>query len=346
MIKKKVAVLFGGCSPEYSVSLASASAIIRHFDRDRYEPVLIGINRQGKWLLYTGEVDGIESDQWESEAHIAVMVSPDRNEKGIMLIHNDRTERMQIDIAFPILHGANGEDGTVQGVFELAGIPIAGCGTLSSALCMDKKRAHQMAETIGVKTAKSFVIDATSTQKEVKKQLDHLTLPVYVKPVHAGSSFGITRVNTRNEIEKALRNAFEFDTQAIVEEEVKGIEVGCAVMGNEKPVIGEVDEIELSDGFFDYSEKYNLVTSKIHVPARITVSKAKEIKEAALRIYHILGCKGFARLDFFLDMRGQLFFNEANTIPGFTTHSRFPGMMRAAGYRFEEVVEYILDYSK
>lgn len=234
------------------------------------------------------------------------------------------------------------EDGTVQGVLELMGVRVIGCGVLSSALCMDKELAHRVVSAAGIKTAKARVLQTGCTDDELYKAAERVGYPLFVKPLRAGSSFGITKVSEERELLGAAEEAFRHDETVIFERAVDGFEVGCAVLGTKELFIGEVDEIELSEGFFDYTEKYTLKTSKIHVPARISGETAEEIKETALKIYRLLDCSGFSRVDMFLTPSGEIYFNEVNTIPGFTSHSRYPNMLRAAGMTFEEIVEKLL----
>ncbi len=373
--KLNVAIFFGGCSSEYSISLASASGVIRSLNREKYEPILIGITKDGRWFHFTGSVGEIEADTWAaSENCTPAALSPNRGERRLLLLGQPEIACIHIDIALPILHGKNGEDGTLQGLLELADIPVAGCGTLASALCMDKDRAHKLAACAGVRVPKSLVLDIPASASGAPASSPHMSelnaasitpsfsplpenelyfsaqtfaqetgYPVFVKPVKAGSSYGVTKVTSPEQLVPAIELAFRYDSQVILEENIDGFEVGCAVLGTSELITGEIDEIELSGGFFDFTEKYTLKTSSIHVPARVDASKSAEIKETAKIIYRALGCSGFARVDMFLTPRGEIVFNEVNTIPGFTEHSRYPGMMKAAGYSFEGVLDRILE---
>ena len=343
--KKRIAVLFGGCSTEYEVSLQSAYAVIENMDTDRYEQILIGISRQsGQWYLYHGNIDDIPEDRWYSEKICTpVWVSTDKTVHGICYQGTDGIHVISLDAAFPILHGKNGEDGTVQGVLELAGIPVIGCGMLSSAVGMDKELSHRIAAAAGVPVAETVTVTKPYDAHEIQKYARRLGYPLFVKPVRAGSSFGITRVCKENELIPAVESAFEHDSEVILEEQIRGFEVGCAVLGNRELTIGEVDEIELSEGFFNYEEKYTLKTSNIYVPARIPLEKAEEIRHMAAVIYRALKCRDFARVDMFLTPEGKIYFNEVNTIPGFTAHSRYPGMMKAAGISFQELISRLIE---
>lgn len=337
--KLNIAVLFGGCSPEYEVSLQSAAAVIRHMDRERFMPIPIGITRQGDWYCFEGGVEEIAADTWHTGGNCApVTVSPSRTKPILYQEAENHITEIHVDAAFPVLHGQNGEDGTVQGLFEMMGVPVVGCGVLASALCMDKHRAHQIVQAAGIEAPRSLVLERGQGMEAAHALAEQVGYPLFVKPVRAGSSFGITKVADRESLPAAVTIASQYDRKIILEEAVPGFEVGCAVMGNEELTVGEVDEIELTDGFFDYTEKYTLKTSAIHTPARIPAATAQRVKDTAQTIYRALGCKGFARVDMFLTPDGQIVFNEVNTIPGFTEHSRFPRMMEAAGMSFTEVV--------
>ena len=345
MERKRIAVLFGGASSEYEVSLQSAYAVMTHIDTKKYEILPIGIAKNGAWYLYRGELSDIPGDNWfVKNKCVPVAASPDKSLHGILLLKEDGAEEISLDGALPVLHGKNGEDGTVQGVLELADIPVIGCNTMSSAVCMDKETAHRLARTCGVKTAQSYTISEEDKQnpQQIEAYGEMLGYPLFVKPLRAGSSFGITKISGKEDLHAAVEHAFAYDSQVILEEMIEGFEVGCAILGSKELTVGEVDEIELSEGFFDYTEKYTLKTSAIHVPARIPKEKAREIQETAKRIYRVLDCAGFARVDLFLTPEGEIVFNEVNTIPGFTEHSRYPGMMRAAGYGFAEVLDRII----
>lgn len=341
---KNIVIIFGGASSEYEVSLQSAYAVIKNINREKYNPITIGISRKGRWFHFTGDIDQIKSDTWCNESDcVSAVISPDRAEHKLIVLDKKGTQTIHIDAVFPVLHGRNGEDGTVQGLIELAGIPLVGCGTLSSALCMDKDRAHRLAELAGVRVPGAMVLMDDSAVNKACDFAKEIGFPVFVKPVKAGSSYGVTKVENMEQLTPAIALAFRYDNRVILEEAIEGFEVGCAVCGNDRLIVGEVDEIELDQtGFFDYTEKYTLKTSAIHVPARISTDKAQEIKEMARRIYQVLDCSGFARVDMFLTPDGEIVFNEVNTIPGFTEHSRYPGMMKAAGYSFAKVVDMII----
>ena len=338
-----ILVLFGGCSTEYEVSLQSAHGVLQALDRSRFTPLTVGITREGRWLRYPGGLSHLETGDWQAQPDcVPCTLSLDRGDRRLLWL--DGSGRSEgFDAAFPILHGKNGEDGTVQGLLELVGAPIIGCGALSSALCMDKDRAHKLAALAGVRVPRSRLFRRGAVLPQMARAAEELGYPLFVKPVRAGSSFGVSRVNAPDQLPAAVWSAFAHDREILLEEAVPGFEVGCAVLGSDELTVGAVDEIQLTDGFFDYTEKYNLITSRIYCPARISPEKAAEIQETAKTVYRALDCWVFARVDLFLTPWGEIVFNEVNTIPGFTAHSRYPGMMKAAGWDFGDLVSRLIE---
>ena len=345
MKRKTIAVLFGGCSTEYPVSLQSAHAVITHLDKTKYDLVLLGITRDGRWLYYDGPADDIPADIWHrNDAHCTpALISPDRETHGLLLLSSAGPSVIRLDAAFPVLHGKNGEDGTVQGLLELAGIPVVGCGVLGSAVCMDKDVAHRLAASAGLRVPPSVLFRNWEDPARLPDLASGLHLPLFVKPARAGSSFGITRVTSRADLPQAVAAALEHDDKVVIEESVSGFEVGCAVLGTEALTVGRVDEIELTTGFFNYTEKYQLLTAKIHMPARITPEDEARVQQAAVKAYQVLCCTGCARVDFFFTPKGEIVFNEINTIPGFTSHSRYPAMMAGVGLDFPALVNRLVE---
>lgn len=335
----RIAVIFGGCSSEYSVSLSSASSVIKGLKINGYEVLLIGITVSGNWYHFAGDPALIKDDRWFSpETCRPVTLIMNRSIHAFLEYNGDERKVLQIDAAFPVLHGRNGEDGTVQGMLKLLDIPTVGCGVLASALCMDKDRAHKLVQTAGIRVPKYRVFHQ-GHQEEALAYADYEPLPLFIKPVKAGSSYGITKVSDPSKLSEAISLAFKFDDEIIIEEAIDGFEIGCAILGTDDPIISELDEIELSQGFFDYTEKYTLKTSSIHVPARVSADTRRQARADALKIYQVLGCSGFARVDMFVTPQNEIVFNEVNTIPGFTEHSRYPGMMKASGIPFEKVID-------
>ena len=344
MNKKIVAVIFGGFSPEYEVSLNSAFSVINAINKDKYEVVMLGITNNGLWYIYSGSVDDLPNDNWHKDKTLIkkAFISPDRG-GGILVQKEEGMVSIPVDIVFPVLHGRYGEDGTVQGLCELAGIPVVGSGSAASALCMDKERSHRLITLAGITVPKSVSFEYVPSDAELNKAVAQLTLPVFVKPVKAGSSIGVSKLDDYTQIPTAVNEAFLYDNAVIIEENIEGKEVGCSVIGNHELRTGRVNEIEVSHGFFDYKEKYTLATSKIHTPARIDAESERRIQEAGKLIFKTLGCRGYARIDMFLKNDGVIVFSEANTIPGFTAHSQLPRMMKAAGIDYPELVGILIE---
>ena len=342
-MKKTIAIIFGGKSTEYSVSLKSAYSVLSHMDRKKYDIYMIGISQNGEWKHFEGSLQMIENDEWYQENLHDVMVCPSPTKQCLLEVNQGHIQEVKVDAILPILHGKNGEDGTIQGMIQMSNIPLIGCDVLSSALCMDKHRAHELVKMNGIEVPHSLYLRNQKAYILKKKDILKLQLPLYIKPMKSGSSLGICRIESFDELDDAIKQAFLHDDQVLVEEEVQGFEVGCAVKGIDELQVGRVDEIELSKDFFDFKEKYTLCTSKIHVPARISETLEKQIQEVAKCIYHILDCRIFARVDMFLTPDHRIVFNEVNTIPGFTAHSRYPSMMKEAGVSFQELLSELIE---
>ncbi len=341
MKKIKVACIFGGCSSEYNISLLSAGAVLENINQEKYDIFMIGITKDGNFYLYKGNIDKIENDTWFNQKDCQkITFSSNRDDHGIIIINTQ--EIIKIDIAMPILHGQNGEDGRLQGLLELAEIPYTGCGMVSSGLCMNKYLSHELVRNNNILTPQNYLFNKNISIENIKKEIKNLTYPIFVKPLRAGSSFGITKVSNINKLNEAIKLSFTFDDYIIIEEGIDGFEVGCAILGNDNFVVGEVDEIELQNAYFDYEEKYHSKTSKIILPARLNKDVREEIKKTGIQIYKILGCHGFARVDMFYTKDQKIVFNEVNTIPGFTSHSRFPSMLKNVGYNFKEIIDELI----
>ncbi|WP_256758398.1 D-alanine--D-serine ligase VanG [Cohnella sp. WQ 127256] len=339
-----VAVLFGGCSTEYKVSLQSAASVIDHVDRSKYDVILIGITREGSWLRYNGKTEDIRNDSWHTHSScIPAFISPSRSTAGVIELIGTEYRTTAVDVVFPVLHGKNGEDGTVQGLLELSGIPFVGCDTLSSAISMDKGIASQLVRLAGIETAPSVTVFVGDDLDLAIRDTEKLGFPLYIKPAKSGSSFGITKAHNKLELKNGIRDAFLHDRKVIIEQNVHGFEVGCAVLGQSDPLIAEIDEIELTGAFFDFEEKYSLRSSKIHLPARINADIAIKVKESALLIYKTLGCTGLARVDMFLTEDGRIVFNEVNTMPGFTASSRYPNMMGHSDISYPQLMDKLIE---
>ncbi len=352
MQKKKVAVLFGGCSSEHEVSCVSAFSVIRNLPRDRYDIERIGITKDGRWYRYTGPDDLIPDGRWEQSAEKArAFLCPDRSIGGIAVDSPDGLRTIPVDCVFPVLHGRNGEDGTIQGLLELGGLPFVGCGTLASAICMDKAVTHSLLSNAGVASAKYLWFFRNRYRGEgigkIKTKIDaRLGYPVFVKPANSGSSVGITRVNSEAGLDGAVAVASAESDKILVEEAVSGQEVECAVLGNSSPeAAGVVGEIVASAAFYDYDDKYKSGKSKLNIPARIDGTVAEEIRSTAVRAFRILGCRGFARVDFFVRNGREVLLNELNTIPGFTPISMYPKLWDASGVPYAELLDRLVRLS-
>lgn len=347
-MKTKLAILFGGKSDEYSVSLHSAAAIINNVPGELFDTILIGITQEGKWLLYEGSADKINDDTWHKEKLSPVLLNMGDDFKGfIKLNEKDNTfERIEIDCIFPVLHGRNGEDGTIQGLCQMTDIPFVGCDMTSSAVCMDKEFTHIICEAAGIKTA-PYVAAINSSKLNIKNLYDEVveefSTPIFIKPANNGSSIGISKIRNYDEFERGIMEAFQFDNKVVIEKGIDGFEIGCAVVGNEDLIIGEVDEIETKNDFFDYVEKYSQHNSKIHCPARISDELKAEAKIIAEKTYRALGCKGLARVDMFVTTDNRIILNEINTIPGLTDLSRYPSMLRKIGIEYKDLIVKLVE---
>ena len=342
MNKVKVAILFGGKSSEYGVSLHSTASVLYNMPEE-FEVSMYGISRDGNWYKYTGSIEALENDQWQENATRCVL-SVDPKDHGFLVFEEDGVKVEYVDVVFPVMHGPNGEDGTIQSVCELAGIPCVGCGRLSSSMSMDKEYTHIVCEHFNVPMAKWMAVhkrDVTDYEALYKTIEETLGVPCIVKPANAGSSFGVNKVKDYDSFVRGINDAFLYDSKVLVEEFITGFEVGCAVLGNETLVLGEVDEIEMATEIFDFAEKYNHVTSKIHVPARISKEIKEQVYEYAKVVYRAMSCEEFSRIDFFVS-GDKVYFNELNTIPGFTSASRYPSMLKEVGYSFTEIIRSVI----
>jgi D-alanine--(R)-lactate ligase len=337
MARLKIGVVFGGCSEEHSISVKSAQALARHLDLEKYEPFYIGIAKSGAWKL----CDAPDPD-WEDGRARPAVLSPDRRVRGLLVLEQERYDTIGLDLVFPVLHGTLGEDGAIQGLAELAGIPYVGCDIQSSALCMDKSLAYIVARGAGIATPKFWTATA---DEEVDP--DRLTYPVFVKPARSGSSFGVGKVRGKDELPSAVEAARQFDSKVLIEEAVVGSEVGCALLGNDRDVIaGELDRISLSHGFFRIHQESEPESgsdnSEVIVPADISAESRSLVQETAKAVYRALGCRGLSRVDLFLKEDGEVVLNEVNTLPGMTSYSRYPRMMEAAGLPRAEVIDRLV----
>ncbi|MFI8952011.1 D-alanine--(R)-lactate ligase VanA-Sc [Streptomyces sp. NPDC053750] len=334
MAKLKVGIIFGGRSEEHPVSVKSAREVARNLDLEKYEPFYIGITKSGAWKLCESP-DG----EWENGNYRPVVLSPDSNVHGLLILGDGSFGTIRLDVVLPVLHGTLGEDGAMQGLLELSGIPYIGCDIQSSALCMDKSLAYVVARSAGIATPNFWTVTADDPIDPAR-----LTYPVFVKPARSGSSFGVTKVSRVEELPGAVETARQYDAKVLIEEAVVGSEIGCALLGNESdPIAGEVDRIALSHGFFRIHQEDAPETGSENamaiVPADIPEESRLLVQETAKAVYRALGCSGLARVDMFLKQDGEVVLNEVNTFPGMTSYSRYPVMMAAAGLPLREVID-------
>jgi D-alanine---(R)-lactate ligase len=334
MDRVKVGIIFGGSSEEHPISVKSAQEVARHLDLAKYEPFYVGITTSGAWQL----CDGPDPD-WENGRCRPAVLSPDRSVRGLLVLDQGRYETISLDVVLPVLHGKLGEDGAMQGLLELSGIPYVGCDVQSSALCMDKPLAYIVARSAGIATPDFWTVTANEDV-----DADGFTYPVFVKPARSGSSFGVSKVSDEAALPRAVETARQYDSKVVIEEAVVGSEVGCAVLGNDLDLVtGEVDRISLSHGFFrihqETEPERGSDNSTPIVPADISPEARSLVQETAKALYRALGCSGLARVDMFLKEDGTVVLNEVNTFPGMTSYSRYPRMMAAAGVPLAEVID-------
>ena len=356
MDKKKTVIIFGGQSSEHEVSCVSAVTVINNLDTEAYEPLLIGITKEGAWKLVDG-VASIQDGSWR-DGTVTAVISPDSNQKAVLLIDGQDVKIVKADVVFPVMHGLYGEDGTLQGLLELAGIPYVGCGVLASAVSMDKLYTKQIVEHLGIRQARCLSVfrrdltawglaegnaaaEAVAFAEKIEKELGY---PVFVKPSNAGSSCGVTKVHDRTELFPALLEAVKFDRKILVEEAIVGRELECAVLGGEEVEASGIGEILAAAEFYDYDAKYNNEDSETVISPELPAGKAEEIAEDAVRIFRALDGYGLSRVDFFMENgTNEIIFNEINTLPGFTSISMYPMLWEAKGIAKKELVSRLLE---
>ena len=316
----KLGVVFGGQSSEYSVSLHSVASFLRQIHNEKYDITMIGIDQNGQFYVYDGSIDDIEHDHWIPQATKAAWVH-----KGIMALDGKNTVK-ELDCVFPVLHGKNGEDGCVQGLLELMNIHYVGCDVMSSAISMDKEIMHILCDEANIPCADYVCLKANEENPSFEMIQEKISLPWIVKPCNAGSSYGVHKVENKEEFEEACKDAFFYDGRGkiLVEKAIEGFEIGCAVMGNEEVFTGSCDEIQISGGIFDFEGKYEMKGAEIICPARIDEETFAKAKALAAKTYKAMNCCGMARVDMFVTPQKEVILNELNTIPGFTATSRYP----------------------
>ena len=346
--KLSLAVIFGGVSSEHEVSRMSVTSILENLSNERYEVHMVGITKEGRWLLYTGPVEDILSGAWEQGPVTPAFLSPDPSVHGLVAQRDGKAETIHVDVIFPALHGKNGEDGTIQGLFQLSGIPYVGCDTESSAICMDKAVTHSLLSSADIEQAHYlwFYADRFDAAPDtIKNKIQaRLDFPVFVKPSSAGSSVGVSKVERFEDLDQAIRKAAREDKKVVVEEGITGQEVEVAVLGNRDCDASIVGEIGASAQFYDYDDKYINGTSQLYIPARIPQEVSEKIRQTAVRAYRLLGCSGLARVDFFVTAGdNRVILNEINTLPGFTSISMYPKLWMAMGLSYGELLDKLIE---
>ena len=345
--KLTVAVIFGGQSSEHEVSRVSASSIISNLDSEKYYVIPVGITKSGKWMIYNGPIENIKNGEWEKFGTPAIL-SPDASQKGLLKLVGDKAKLIPIDLAFPVLHGKDGEDGTIQGLFELAQIPYVGNGVLSSSVSMDKAFTKIIAKNAKITQAKYVEVHSEDFNKiksiatKIEKKLGY---PCFVKPANAGSSVGITKAHNKDELIEGLKLAAVHDRKIVVEEGIVGREIECAVLGNGDNISAScVGEIFAAAEFYDYDAKYNNSASKTVVPAEISKEKQDEIRKTAIKVFKAVDGSGLARVDFFVEKDTErVIFNELNTLPGFTPISMYSMLWNACGKPMNVLLDELID---
>ena len=346
MSKIKVAVLFGGQSSEHEVSCRSALTIIHNMDKERYEQLLVGITKEGRWLLTESDKQ-IEDGSWVNGS-TEMILSPDTTHKGFIAMKDGKSQVVPVDVVFPVLHGLYGEDGTVQGVLELAKLPYVGCGVVASGVSMDKLFTKIVAATVGVKQAKYEAVrrsELDDIDKAVQRIEKALPYPVFIKPANAGSSCGVSKAEDREGLINGLKLAAKHDRKILVEETIVGREVECAVLGGENAEASGVGEVlpACEAAFYDYDAKYANAESKTDTHPVFPDGKEDEIRQDAVKIFKAVDGYGLARVDFFLKPDGTVVFNEINTLPGFTSISMYPMLWGARGIDVTTLIDKLIE---
>ena len=344
MSKKNLVVIFGGKSSEHEVSCISVVTVAKAINKDTYNMTLVGITKEGSWLS-VDSVEDIVSGDWRNSKKAAVL-SPDATKKELLILEDNSIEKLRVDVIFPVLHGLNGEDGTIQGLFELADIPYVGCGVLASAVSMDKLYTKIIVDVLGINQATYVPVmrDELTDMAEVVASVEaKLNYPVFVKPSNAGSSKGVSKATNSQELETALHYAAVEDSKILVEETIVGRELECAVFGGKDIQASGIGEVVAAADFYDYDAKYNNAESKTVIGPELPEGKEEEIRQAARAIFRAVDGFGLSRVDFFLEKdTNRVVFNEINTLPGFTSISMYPMLWKAQGWDIETLIENLI----
>ena len=349
MKKLSVCILFGGISPEHEVSLRSAESVLNHLDHKKYNVFPLGITKNGDWILFGGDdYSMLPSGEWvDHPANRRAAISPVRGQ-GLLSFEGDCVVRERIDVVFPVLHGENGEDGAMQGLLQMAGIPYVGSHVAASAVAMDKTLTKLVVDNADLPQAAWLLVRSSEAEERMDKILDSVEArfryPVFVKPAGTGSSVGVSKATDRQTLREALLTAGAYDEKILVEEFIHGREIEVAVMGNDSPVASICGEIDSGADFYDYDSKYVTDTSTAYIPARIPEAVAEQVRDMAVKIYKVVGAQGLSRVDFFVTYEGnRVVFNEINTLPGFTSISMYPKLFAASGIPYSRLIDNLLE---
>ena len=352
MNRINVCILFGGISPEHEVSLRSAESVLNHIDHNRYHVLPVGITREGQWIYFGGsDYSQLPSGQWlKNENNKPAAISPVRGQ-GLLVFDGDTVIRHRVDVVFPVLHGENGEDGAMQGLLQMAGIPYVGPKVAASAVAMDKTLTKLVVDHAGVPQAAWQLVRREDIKSHMDKTLDSLEArfqyPMFVKPAGTGSSVGVSKAANREALWSALVNAARFDSKILVEEFIHGREIEVAVLGNQNPAASVCGEIDSGADFYDYDAKYLTTTSTAYIPARIPEEVQEQVRELAIKVYSAIGCVGLSRVDFFVTYDdNRVVFNEINTLPGFTSISMYPKLFTASGISYPQLINELIHLAR
>ena len=338
MKKWTLCVIFGGKSNEYEVSLRSACEVISHIDKEKYDLIMLGITKNGEWYIFEGEIEEILKDTWHKGSALPVTLDLS---SGHLLVLDKSIYARNVDVFFPVMHGETVEDGRLQGLFDIAGVRYVGCNSFTSHICMDKALTKEAAIKCGIPVANGIVLN-----KKSRGSVDKIDFPVFIKPCMSGSSIGVTRAQNKEELAKGIDIAFRYCESILIEEEIRGKEIEVAVIETKGGLLAtSVGMVRHGQKIYDYDTKYNSASVEYLIPAPIEEKTIKQVRECAKKLFLKLGCKGLARVDFFVDDNGNVIFNEVNTLPGFTKDSMYPKLITSIGYSYEKMLDTLIDSS-